>query len=395
MKSFLRLRSKRLAGLVAGLVVAAVLAVPADAMQDASDVAADVAAEVAGEVASWRELLEIDLGHIVAEQGPAALAADPALAGDGEALGLVARALYDAGREDESRALLDAARPRAGTESWIALERARQMLERDELREVVELLKARPAEQAASGEVRDPVRYPEAALCWLYVGRALNRAGRGSDSRPFLLRFTELAPLARETPSAWHMLAIEAFSRREVELAESYQQRGRELALWHTFYKTRRIQARESPGDPLPHVGLARLWLQFNRNERAQTELELALGLGLGQDSAETWALLAETRRKLGLEAEALAAYDQALELDPEQLLVRTNRALLHKSAGRSALARADLELVVESDDGSDPRIAVAYLMLARLVLAAGDEQAAKELYRTYVDRGGSEPLGE
>ncbi len=342
------------------------------------------AAAVVARVATWREWLELDLAHLVTKAGPPALDAEPALARSGEAVALVARALHQAGREDEAAALLD--RAEVADATWIELERARQLLVRDELRAVVDLLKARP-DQAHGA----PVRFPDEPLAWLYVGRALNRAGRADDARPFLMRFTELAPRAPEAPSAWHMLATEAFARRDVEAARTYQERGRELALWHTYYKTRRIQKRESPADPLPRIGLAQLWLQAGDNQRAAAELEQAVEVA--PDSADVWALLGETRRKLEQPRAAQAAYDRALELDPALPLVRTNRALLLLQAGREAEARADLERVVNDDAEEDPRLAPAYLQLARLERKAGAADRAAQLYLAYLERGGRDPL--
>ena len=343
---------------------------------------------VAETLERWREAFELDLAGALLEELPGSLA-EPELAADGELVALAARALHMAGRADEAAELLDAAQVRAETRAFVELERARELLADDDLRAVVDLLKApRAADGSAPAE---PVRFPEHPECWLYVGRALNRAGRVEDSVPFLVRFTALAPLSVEAPAAWHMLAQEAFQRRDVERGRECEERGRELARWHSFYRARLTQVREAPGEPLPRRGLAELWIEVGEWERAKAEL--ARCLALDPDSVEAWALSGEVERKLGHPAAALAAYDRTLELDPSRAPVRFNRGVLHLMEGRAELAHEDFARVVAEDESRDPQLAGAALQLARSFLARGDRAAAVQHYEDYRARGGREPL--
>lgn len=110
-------------------------------------------------------------------------------------------------------------------------------------------------------------------------------------------------------------------------------------------------------------------------------------------DFAPGWFHLAELRRKEQRWDEALAAYDRALELDPGQSLARYNRAILLLRAGDGERARADLETLVSGPRASDPLLIGAHLALARLLLAAGEDEAAAARYARYRELGGTAPL--
>lgn len=339
--------------------------------------------DVAATLAEWRELELCDLGPELVRVGTEALRTDPALAAEGEAVALVARALRDAGRDDEARALLDGAEPAPESADWIAIERARALIEADELRAGLKIL------QAEKG-AEHPVNFPDRPDSWLLAGRGLVRLGLPQVAAPLFEEFTRRWPLHREAPAAWYMLAQHAVAARDPERANEYRERAAQMSRWHGYFKARTIQRREAPHDPLPRLGIAQLWLQVGENGRARDALRELVALD--DAFAPGWAHLAETERKLGDLDAALAAYDRALELDPEDRLVRANRGLLHLALGSPDAARADLEVVcAEATD--DARLAIAFLELARLEAAAGRTERAGELYGRYRELGGGEPL--
>jgi len=348
-------------------------------------------ADVDATLAEWRELWLVDLGPELVRIGPDALREDPALAAEGEAVALVARALFDAGRDDEARALLDGAEPSAATAGWIELERARALIERDELKAGLKILQASP-------DAEYPVRFPDLPDSWLLAGRGLFRAGSSKLAAPLLEEFVERWPLHVEAPAAWYMLSQHAIQEQGLERAQACRERAAELSRWHGYFKARTIQRREAPEDPLPRLGLAQLWLQVGANDEARAVLEELVELA--PEFAPGWAHLAEAERKLGDAERALAAYDRALELDGTDRFVRANRGLLHLALGDEDAAYADLDAVCDCERYpevlEDARFGTAFLELARLALARGDRERAAHVYAHYEDDfGGTEPLEE
>jgi len=338
----------------------------------------------AGAIAAWREALELDLPAEVLGPGPALVAAGGRFAREGEALALVARALYDAGRGEEAHALLERAEPSETTRAEVELERVRLWILEDSLERALAFL--RPG--VPGGEPRRHADRPES---WLHLGRALSRAGEPLAAEPYLRRFVELAPMHTEAPAALHMLAQTALQRGDAASAERFGERGQALASWHAYHRVRRLQIREHPRDPLPRLGLAQLLLQAKEFARARAVLDELLALA--PEYAPGWFHLGEARRMLGDLAGAAEAYSRALALDPELALARYNRGVIALRAGREAEARADFETLVAGPHGADPELVAAHLALARLELRAGNRTAAEARYRRYVELGGADPL--
>jgi len=334
-------------------------------------------------VAAWREALELDLPAEVLGPGPAAVAPNGSLAAEGEAVALVARALFDAGREAESAALLAAAKPRPGTDVHVELERVRQALERDELEAVVSALSG-PGETPRS-------RWPEVSRSWLLLGRALVRQGQWQQAVPCLERHVELEPLGEGAYSALHMLSQAALRRGDGAAAQELVQHAQVAGQWRAYWRVRRLQVRENPDEPLPRLGLAQLLLQASETERALAELEELTRRC--PDFAQGWFHLAEVSRAMQRWEAARKAYDTALELAPDLSLARYNRAMLLLRAGEGAAARTDLERLVEGPRSNDPRLREAHLALARLLVASDEREAARLRYARYRELGGTEPL--
>ncbi len=335
-------------------------------------------------IAAWREALELDLPSEVLETGPELVAGGGPLAQEGEALALVARALFDGGREDEARALLAAAEPSKPTRVFLELERVREWILEDELERAIEALRA--GDPSASAP-----RFPERPQSWLLLGRALVRAGRGAEARPFLERYVELEPFGPDAYAALHMLAQAAIARGDGAAARELGARAQRVGEWRGWWRVRTLQVREAPGEPLPRLGLAQLYLQIG--EHAWAEAILQSLLAGSPDFAPGWFHLGEARRALGNLPGARSTYSRALELDPDHALARYNRAVLLLSLGEGDGARADLEHLVAGPHASDPKLAGAHLLLARLLLEAGLPDLAAERYARYRELGGQEPL--
>jgi len=336
-------------------------------------------------IAAWTEALELDLAAQVLREGPVLVAPGGALARDGEALALVARALYRAGRETEADELLASAAPlpEAGAAGRAAVELARAWiaLERDDLGGVRALL---------AGPDGAP-RFPKAPEAWLYLARSFARAGEAARAAPLLERFLELAPHHGEAPAAWYLLARAALEQGDLEAARARRERAEAAGRWQAYYRTRRLQIRRDPDAPLPRLGLAQLWMEAEEPARAAEVLaELARR---APGFAPGWTLLGEARRALDDPHGAREAYTRALELDPEERLARHNRAVLDLAAGREADAERDLAWLVEHAPERDPRAVNALLLLARLADRRGEGERAEGLHADYRARGGTEPL--
>jgi tetratricopeptide (TPR) repeat protein len=231
----------------------------------------------------------------------------------------------------------------------------------------------------------------EHAQSWHLLAQTLVRLGRGTEAVPFLERCLELDPLGEGAYSALHMLAQEALRRGDGQAAQQLIARAQEAGQWWSYYNVRRLQVREQPDEPLPRLGLAQLLLQAGQDERGMAVLnelvERCPTYGPG------WFHLGEVLRSKQRWEEAQAAYDKALELDPDLPLARYNRAVLLLRGGNNDAARADLEQLVAGPYEADPRIVSAHLALARLLHASGDREGALKRHARYVQLGGTEPL--
>lgn len=362
------------------------VAAPAAVAPQASDPGEAPAAEaIADTLARWRESLELDLPREVVAEGRGRVSAGGDLATNGEAVALVARALFHTESDPAvAAALLDACTPTGATRAYVELERAREAIESDRLDAALRRLYPGPEEGA-------PVQHAEHPEAWLLYGRAFMRLGEPERAKPLLEGFLDRAPRHREASAALHMLARIALARRDGASATRLLERARELSEWHAYYRVRRLQVRESPDEPLPRLGLGVLWLRAGEPARAAgvlTDLTRR-----HPDFADGWFQLGEARRALGELDAARAAYDRALEADLEHPLARYNRAVLALLQDRRADARADFELLVAGPHEADRRVLGAHLALARLLRDAGETDASEARYARYRELGGQESM--
>lgn len=338
-------------------------------------------------LASLDELLttlELGLQARTIELGEPLVAPGGLLADDGRAVATVARALFQAGREQDAEALLAGARPNAATADWIPLERAWIALQRDEL-DAARALLAAPAGGAS------PLRYPDRPSAWLMLARVQARSGRLDQAAAFAARFIELDPLHPEVASAWHLLAREAAQRGDGAAAAEFLERSAQMRQWHDVMRVRRLQVRQAPTAPLPRLGLALGWMQVDEWARAERELEDLLAVA--PDYCRARFHLGEARRLGGRPDAAIEAYGEAIECDADDMRPRLNRALLLRDAGRTAEALDDLAIVVAAATADDPLFLGAHLEYARLLRDAGRDADAASAYDRYRALGGDEPL--
>jgi len=331
------------------------------------------------------ELSRLDLSQTIVERFAARVAPGAELASDGEALALVARARFDVGDEEGALALLRDARPQSGAPR-VAIEEARLLIELDRLDEALERLTLR------EGEALRP-RFPDEPHAWLHLARLQVRRGRDEGVEAACRRFLELSPLDPEAPRAWHILGTLASRARDVDRARACFERAAQLTRWHDVYRARLVQLRRDPGDPLPRLGLALLWLEADDPGRARDLL--ARLVADHPDFCRGWRHLGEARAALAEDARALEAFDRALACDGTDAHALHRRALLRLKLADTTGAREDLEHLLAGPSADEPDFLEAHLVLARLFDRAGDDAAAAERYATYRSLGGEEPLQE
>ncbi len=295
----------------AGLVWVAQAAPPADA-----------AADLAARIERWQAAIELDLPPEILRERTwfeAQRTPDPRLSA------LFARALHAAGDDEAAARVLGPA-----VAAPLALAAARIALDRDE----IALALRHVAAPASAGASASTTRFPDEPECWLLEGRARARGGDLTRAEPLLAEFVKRAPWHVDAPAAWFVLVDCA--RANGDAAETTRRENARLksAEWHAFYRARRLQARESPREPLPRLGLAQLWMAVEELDRARSELDAALALDAR--FCRGIELLGEVERRAGRAAEARARCDEALACDPQLTDVHLTLARLARDAGNT-----------------------------------------------------------
>ncbi len=334
-------------------------------------------------LAELRELAELDLPGTLIRRGRE-LFAGP-LSASGEARAILARALFAAGEEDEALALLEPADLAPTERVWLELERARLLIDRDELSAAAEIL-------AAPKGSEEPVRHADHPDAWILFARIEARAGRPNRAAILARGFLERAALHPEAPVAWHLLAQEALARRDGETAARYLERAAEIGRWLELLRARRLQVLRHPDQPLPRLGVGLAWMQVGEHSRAREAFRDLCSRHPG--FARGWYHLGEANRLAGDLVRARESYATALGLDASMHQARFNGALLDLLAGRTEAARAGFEHLADVVQ-DDPLYAGAHLHLARLDLARGNRERALTQYSRYRALGGTEPLEE
>jgi tetratricopeptide (TPR) repeat protein len=249
---------------------------------------------------------DAELAQVEAER---ALALDPDWT---EAAVLYARAVAADGRVDDALAWL-AGRPEAAQRE-LRLERAVMLMAAERNDEARVLLKEILAEHPADADALRVLGYLE------YFNGELDAARQA---------FTSLLATGRYTDDALFYLGGIAEQQDEIEEAA-------------------RLYSRVSGGEHLvtAQVRLALVMFRMGRPELAINHLELFARRN--PDAAvELGAARAELLMRLGLDEDALDAYDEILSRHPDEIAVRYARGLLHVRLGHVEEALADFEHIL------------------------------------------------
>ncbi len=134
------------------------------------------------------------------------------------------------------------------------------------------------------------------------------------------------------------------------------------------------------PADSSLALAYGRALAGQERLEEAARQLEKARSLGA--TDSRTLALLANVCERAGKPDEAAAAYEAALQADPEDAALRHDLGRLYLAAGRPADALRELERAVRSNGA----VAAYQLDYGRALEAAGNLPGAEKAYRRAVE---------
>jgi tetratricopeptide (TPR) repeat protein len=112
-------------------------------------------------------------------------------------------------------------------------------------------------------------------------------------------------------------------------------------------------------------------------------------------DPDDAWAIAhrGETYRLMGCYAEALADFERAIALEPDQDWYLYDRALTRRALGQVDLAQADLTAAIQVARRTydhDPRDLPNTFNLALYHLTVAEAEEAERLYREALSGGGS-----
>jgi tetratricopeptide (TPR) repeat protein len=145
---------------------------------------------------------------------------------------------------------------------------------------------------------------------------------------------------------------------------------------WNGF----RELAKEFGGSALGHVGMARIYLDWNTLDQADGEFAKALAV-----EPKSWIVLrvrAEAQERRQRFAEARADYLAVLEADPQCPEARVGLARMLRQSGDAAGARREAEAAL----AVAPNDPTALAILSDLALEAGDKKGAAELLTRAVE---------
>ncbi|MGB5450884.1 MAG: tetratricopeptide repeat protein [Sedimenticolaceae bacterium] len=128
------------------------------------------------------------------------------------------------------------------------------------------------------------------------------------------------------------------------------------------------------PHSTLDPERLIRVALQHESEGRLELALKtLAEGIDKFPNSAELYAVRGSLRLQMQQVSAALSDLEKAAQLDPQDAMIRVNRAQAYRSFGRYDEAMKDLDIAVEGD----PNLLPARFNRGALLYAGGDFEGA------------------
>jgi tetratricopeptide (TPR) repeat protein len=135
----------------------------------------------------------------------------------------------------------------------------------------------------------------------------------------------------------------------------------------------------QAPNEPAPHIHMANAFWSISKWDSARTEFEAGLALDPNNCTAH-WKLGNTILEANGEPGEALTHLNKAVELCPELMQARVDRARAWIKTGKQSEALPDL-LLAEKESPNEPSI---HFLLAAVYRAQGKTTAAQEETRTY-----------
>ncbi|HZZ83626.1 MAG TPA: tetratricopeptide repeat protein [Anaeromyxobacteraceae bacterium] len=184
-------------------------------------------------------------------------------------------------------------------------------------------------------------------------------------------------------------LAAERTRRLADAAAHPEEVSGRFLALYASprdegTWSSERALAARYPRSAWPHVGMARIYLEWRVAD--QVEAELARALALAPQHPVALRLRGQLREQQGRTEEARSDFRAALVSDPRDAAAWMGLARLARAAGSAVEARQAAAAALQADPDHAPALA----LLGQLSLEAGDHPGAARLLGRAVAGWGS-----
>ncbi len=193
-----------------------------------------------------------------------------------------------------------------------------------------------------------------------------------------------------ETEEALQLL--QGLVEREPDNALAQQELARALLQLNRLQPAAKAARRALELDPklyLPHAVLAWVAMAGGRFKEAEQEWQARIDASPPEDlagKAAAYNQIAAIYYRSRRYDKAEELMHQAMELQPENLSMRANVAMLHLQLGQFKEAQAELERIL-AQPGVTERIAhVAYLNLGHLYARSGDYAKARELFTQDVE---------
>ena len=218
-----------------------------------------------------------------------------------------------------------------------------------------------------------------ATLVWL--GHVYIELGQPEAAEPVLARARALAP---DTAAVWYQLGRASLAKRDYSTAVQLLEEA----------------VRLNPAAAVIHQPLAMAYRGLGDLEKAQLNLDLTKGragpgaavtmadplmadVNTALRSPEVYGELAQQAGAKGDWSEAAKQFRKAIELSPDNAIMRLNLALALNRTGDARAALAELDAAIRVD----PSLASAYFVMGTLLERSGRDQEAIDRYTAAVMR--------